>query len=64
MLYRRLVSRALDDLDYVFTFMSLRTLDWICGPEPPMPADEQRERDRDRLREAFPKVDKDGQRCS
>ena len=63
MRYRSLVSRVLDHLDYVITHTRLRILDWMDGPEPPMPADEQRERDRDRLRKAFPKVDIDGQHC-
>ena len=42
----------------------LRILDRICGPEPPTPADEQHERDHERLRKAFPKVDIDGQHRS
>jgi hypothetical protein len=64
MRHRSLVSRALDHLDYVITYARLRILDWIYGPEPPTPADKQRERNRDRLREAFPKVDTDGQHRS
>jgi hypothetical protein len=64
MRHRSLVSRALDHLDYVITYTRLRILDWICGPEPPTPADEQRERDHERLRKAFPKVDIDGQHRS
>jgi len=40
-----LVSRALDHLDYVITFARLRILDWMYGPEPPTPADQQRERE-------------------
>jgi hypothetical protein len=56
-----LFSRALDRLDYLTTLARLRVLDWICGPEPLTPADEQREREHDRLRKAFPKVDIDGQ---
>jgi hypothetical protein len=61
MFFHRLFSRAFDRLDYLVTYTRLRVLDWICGPEPATPADEQRERDRDRLRKAFPKVDTDGQ---
>lgn len=64
MLNPSLVSRALDHLDYVITYARLRILDWMYGPEPPTPADEQRERDQDRLRKAFPKVDIDGQHRS
>jgi hypothetical protein len=61
---RSLVSRALDHLDYVITYARLRILDWMYGPEPPTPADKQRERDHERLRKAFPKVDIDGQHRS
>ena len=57
MSYHSLLSRALDRLDYVITLARLRVLDWICGPEPSTAADEQRERELDRLRKAFPKVD-------
>jgi hypothetical protein len=64
MRHRSLVSRALDYLDYVITYARLRVFDWIYGPEPLTPADKQRERDRDRLRKAFPKVDIDGQHRS
>jgi hypothetical protein len=49
MRHRSLVSRALDHLDYVITYTRLRILDWIRGPEPPTPADEQRERDHEPL---------------
>ena len=61
MSYQSLVSRALDHLDYLITLARLRVLDWVCGPAPRTPADEERERERDRLRKAFPKVDIDGQ---
>jgi hypothetical protein len=60
MSYQSLLSRALDRLDYLITSARLRVLDLICGPEPLTPADEQREREHDRLRKAFPKVDIDG----
>jgi hypothetical protein len=62
--HRSLLSRALDHLDYVITYARLRILDWICDPSHRRPADEQRERDRDRLRKAFPKVDIVGQHRS
>jgi hypothetical protein len=64
MFHRCFVSRALDHLDWVITYARLRILDWIYGPEPLTPADEQRERNRDRLRKAFPKVDIDDQHRS
>jgi hypothetical protein len=54
MRHRTLVSRALDHLDYVITYTRLRFFDWICGPEPPTPADEQRESDHERLRKSIP----------
>jgi hypothetical protein len=59
MLHGPLFSRILDRVDYLITSARLRVLDWICGPEPPTAADRQRERDRDRLRKAFPKIDFD-----
>jgi hypothetical protein len=55
MLPHRLFSLVLDRLDYLLMYTRLRILDWICGPEPPSPADELRERDRDRLSKAFPR---------
>jgi hypothetical protein len=57
----RLFSLALDGLDCLITSTRLRVLDWVWGPEPLTPADERRERERDQLRKAFPKVDIDGQ---
>jgi hypothetical protein len=48
MSYHSLLSRALDRVDYLITSARLRVLDWVCGPEPLTPADEQRERDHDR----------------
>jgi hypothetical protein len=35
-------------------------VDLIYGPEPPTPADEKRDADRERLRRAFPNIDNDG----
>jgi hypothetical protein len=60
MSYKSLFSLALDRLDYLITFARLRVLDWICGPEPLTPADKRRERERHRLRKAFPELDIDG----
>jgi hypothetical protein len=59
--YHNLFSRTLDHLDYLITYARLRVLDWVCGPEPLTPADKRREREHDRLRKSFPKVDIDGQ---
>jgi hypothetical protein len=46
--------RTLDALDYFLTSARLRMFDWLHGRE--TPADRQRER----LRRAFPNVDLDG----
>jgi hypothetical protein len=35
----------------------LRILDALAGPLPETPADQQRQRDRDRLRRAFPEIE-------
>jgi hypothetical protein len=51
----RLFWRVADDLDYLWTLATLRILDRIAGPLPETPADQQRARDRERLRKAFPK---------
>jgi hypothetical protein len=50
---RRLVFGVFDWMDYHVTSARLRVLDWICGPLPLTPDDEQRERDRDRLRKSL-----------
>jgi len=59
MFHSHLLSRIFDRIDYLVTSARLQVLDWICGPEPPTLADRRRERDRDRLRKAFPKIDFD-----
>jgi len=56
----RLFREALDRVDYVVTVARLWLVDLIFGPEPPTPADKQRELDHDALRKAFPVIDLDG----
>ena len=53
---RKLFWRAADQLDYVVTLARLRILDALAGPLPETPADRQRDRDRERLRRAFPEI--------
>jgi hypothetical protein len=50
---RRFFRRVVDALDYFLTLASLRILDALAGPEPETPADQQRERNRDRIERAF-----------
>ena len=49
----RLFWGALDRVDYAVTVVRCRIVDFIVGPEPPTPADEQREVEHKRLRNAF-----------
>jgi hypothetical protein len=44
-------------LDYLWTLATLRILDGLAGPLPETPADQQRDRDRKRLRRAFPEIE-------
>ena len=53
---RKLFWRAAGQLDYVVTLARLRILDALAGPLPETPADRQRDRDRERLRRAFPDI--------
>jgi hypothetical protein len=53
----RLFWRVADQLDYLVTLASLRVLDAVCGPEPETPADRQRQRDRERIKRAFPEIE-------
>jgi hypothetical protein len=46
-----------DELDYLLTLARLRILDAVCGPETETPADQQRERDRERIARAFPEIE-------
>ncbi len=54
---RRRFWRVVDALDYLMTLAWLRILDALAGPEPEMPADQQREREREQLERAFPMLD-------
>ena len=54
----RLFWRVADALDYLLMLARLRILDALAGPEPETPADRQRERDRERIARAFPKIEK------
>jgi hypothetical protein len=51
---RRLSWRAIDRVCGFFVLMRLWIFDRIHGPEPPTPADLQREADHERLVRAFP----------
>ena len=53
----QLFWEALDRVAYALTFARLWLFDVIHGPEPPTPADEKREADRERLQKAFPGID-------
>ena len=55
---RRLFWRVADGLDYLVTLARLRILDAIVGHEPETPADQQRERDQERLERAFPEIER------
>jgi hypothetical protein len=54
---RRLFWRVADQLDYLLTLAWLRILDALCGPLPETPADRQRQRDRERIKKAFPEIE-------
>jgi hypothetical protein len=54
---RRLFWRVADHLDYLLTVARLRTLDALAGPLPETPADQQRARDRERMKRAFPEIE-------
>jgi hypothetical protein len=54
---RRLFWRVADQLDYLVTLALLRILDKLAGPLPETPADRQRQRDRERIRRAFPEIE-------
>jgi hypothetical protein len=54
---RRLSWRVVDYLDYLWTLAALRILDRLAGPLPETPADQQRKRDRERIKRAFPEID-------
>ena len=54
---RRLFWRVADDLHYLWTLATLRILDALAGPLPETPADEERQRDRERIKKAFPEIE-------
>jgi hypothetical protein len=56
----RLFWEAVDRVDYALRLARCWVVDLICGPEPPTPADTQREAEHERLREAFPMIGLDG----
>ena len=56
----RLFWEALDRVDYAVTLVKCWVVDCIYGPEPPTPADLEREAEHERLREAFPVIGLDG----
>ena len=56
----RLFWVALDRLDYAVIVAKCWLVDLIYGPEPPTHADEKREANHERLRDAFPGIDLDG----
>ena len=52
--------RVTDALDYLLTLARLRVPGALAGPEPETPADQQRERDRERVERAFPTIEHRG----
>ena len=56
----RLFWEAADRVDYAVTLARCWAVDRVWGPEPPTPADKQREAEHERLREAFPMIGLDG----
>ena len=57
---RQAWRQFVDRISYAATFAPLWLLDRIAGPEPPTDADMAREREKERLQQAFPGVDIDG----
>jgi len=53
----RLFWRVADQLDYLVTLARVRILDALAGPEPETSADEQRQRDREKIERAFPEIE-------
>jgi hypothetical protein len=49
--------RVADKVDYLVTLARLRILEVVCGPAPETPANQWRERDRERLKRAFPEIE-------
>jgi hypothetical protein len=55
----RLFWHILDVADYATISVRLRLVDLIYGPEPPTPADMQREKEHEQLQRTFPETDID-----
>jgi hypothetical protein len=55
----RLFWKAADRIDYAVMLARCWVVDLVLGPEPPTPVDERREADHERLRKAFPIIDRD-----
>jgi len=60
----RLFWCLFDAVDYAIMSARLRLVDMVCGPEPPTPADRQREIEKERLQRAFPSIDIDRERSN
>jgi hypothetical protein len=56
----RLFWEALDRVNYAVTLARCWAVDRIYGPEPPTPADKQREAEHKKLGEAFPMIGLNG----
>jgi hypothetical protein len=54
---QRLFWRGADQLDYLLTLAWPRILDALAGPHPETPADRQRQRDREKIKRAFPEIE-------
>jgi hypothetical protein len=57
-LLRRLFWRVADQLDYLVTLARLRILDALTAPLPETSADRQWQRDRERIKRAFPEIER------
>jgi hypothetical protein len=60
----RLFLRPSEAVGYVIMSARLRLVDMIYGPEPPTPADRQREIEKERLQRAFASIDIDRKRSN
>jgi hypothetical protein len=58
----RLLLRIVDAVANAIMSARLLIVDWIYGPEPPTPADRQRETEKGRLQRAFAQIDIDKKR--
>ena len=53
----RAVCGVVDRLDYLLTLVRLRLLDALAGPLPETLADQQRQRDHEVIKKAFPDIE-------